>query len=892
MGKRVRLVRNAERALALRKQDAASAPVLGEEATTPHAFLQEMWDLFGDGRSIASSSARTMLMMDALEEHTRAGAVVLRPTVGTAHLLAELVRRFSGTEPFDGFVMRFAAEDDADADLPEGQREALSVIARYRSFLDEHALIEENSAASELLETGALFEAQADEPLFADPALDGWLASGAKPMTEEARISALPEGVRSRFIFAAGATAVVRAVKEALDHAIEDGAAHGEETSVVVFARDPRGMRAALAPYLASIKAKSTCRARIPFIQTDLGSALLAARGLLRGDEGWRIFATDLAYSPLSGMRAFDAERLNTELRKDSLMTCDEARSRLSEVSPSFERIAEVAQSCSVEAVQRLKEAFGKEGEEAVRLDVASERALAALEKAACDASSLGITFDVLDVLESGSIVCAEEDAVRNDVRATVSFCGMEAMDALAPASVDAVIFSDMTKGSFSVPHARPSTDGILDRMGIVDERDRYAELRAAFTVAQKAARMSVTCICPMRDHAGSQLYPSFIMDEFVEASSAGSACAVDAEGVFKVPAGSEESVVMLDEEDVVQGFGQAFAHPLETIELPRRVCGELDHLQMRDFMRMSEVKPGSPVLSASQIEAYAQCPYSWFIARKVGVQSMDEAFDGLQRGTFAHEVFKRTFDALAEEGVRRVDEENLAHVKDVAMGVFDALAEEQAKLVPGNRSIAVSERDVAALERVRRDILSSLSHMIGLPEGFSVWEGELALRPEDGIECAGAVVNGSVDRVDATEDGKFVVLDYKGSIYDHGAGVDEQGLQALPSKIQALIYAQALRKTPRFSDMTCVGALYLSYKAHTSKGLLAGSVDPLSYDVAGLSDGRRSWVRMDFQGFLDRVEELIVPLVQGMLDGRIHPDPRPGACQRCAMTFCDARAM
>ena len=79
------------------------------------------------------------------------------------------------------------------------------------------------------------------------------------------------------------------------------------------------------------------------------------------------------------------------------------------------------------------------------------------------------------------------------------------------------------------------------------------------------------------------------------------------------------------------------------------------------------------PVLSASAIEAYLQCPYSWFIGRKVRIDGLDEGFGPVEKGTFAHGVYASLFEALAAEGIRRCDDAALPHALAVLDGAYDA---------------------------------------------------------------------------------------------------------------------------------------------------------------------------------------------------------------------------
>lgn len=883
------LVRDAQRALEMRKRAATEGCILGVDITTPSAWLQEMWDVFGDERRIVEASERTLLMLRALTEECSEDTGVLSATLGTAKLLGAFVSRYAGVPAFDALFQEATALDLGF--FPPGEAAALRAVGRYLELCRAASLIEAGSAAAQLADQASVsaLQVQADEPLFTAPALSALLETCGAGQPEEPRVQPLADGVRARFAFTAGSTVIVRAVKEEVEAAVADASSAKGVPRVVVLAPDPLSLFNALASVLATEGIISTCMARVPFSRTWTGRALKAAVQLAKGSTQWRTAVTDLAYNPLSGMAPADAEQLNACVRADSLMQEEEGIALLVEASPACAAFIRLAEGPSLATAEEV--AVSVSAARIAPADRIQEAAAAdALMRVMRAADGLDSAAFALGVLDGTDVSVAEEAAVDDAVRARVEFASLGAMDANAQSGVDAVIFADMTKDAFPMPAARPATDALAERLGILCARERHAELRAAFATAEAAARTSVTCIVSLRDAAGGQSYPSFLYDEFVEAVAQGDAFSADAEGLFKVPAQAHERFRVMDEADVVRGFGQAFDQADEMLMLDAPVRGRLQALSLRGFMKMSTVKPELPLLSASQIELYAQCPYQWFIARKIGVQGLDEELDSLHAGTFAHEVFRRTFDALARRGIARITGQNVEEAQMVAAETFDALVQEQRSAVPGSRCVAATLSDEVRLRKMKEQIASALSYMQELPVAFAVSANEFKIEPEEGVEYAGAVINGSVDRVDVSEDGRFAVLDYKGSIMKHEAGCGEEVLDELPRKVQALIYAQSLPRTEAYAGMACAGALYLNYRAKEQKKFAAGSLDVGTYDARSVTDGKKSCVTMDFQMFLAQVEGYLAEQVQRMLAGDIALSPRPGACTYCPCTFCDAR--
>ena len=130
-----------------------------------------------------------------------------------------------------------------------------------------------------------------------------------------------------------------------------------------------------------------------------------------------------------------------------------------------------------------------------------------------------------------------------------------------------------------------------------------------------------------------------------------------------------------------------------------------------------------------------------------------------------------------------------------------------------------------------------------------------------------------------------------------------EDGVElSLPSYVQALIYAQAVRRKGLLADGSltradqghsaradvlephCAGALYVGYKAKTKQNLLAGSYDQARYKVSDFI-AKDSQVKGDFAQFLDLVEQNIAPFVQALASGDIAGDPRTKqSCRYCAL--------
>lgn len=238
-------------------------------------------------------------------------------------------------------------------------------------------------------------------------------------------------------------------------------------------------------------------------------------------------------------------------------------------------------------------------------------------------------------------------------------------------------------------------------------------------------------------------------------------------------------------------------------------------------------------MLSPSAIEQYLHCPYRWFVQSCIRPDAPDERFGPRELGNFAHEAFARFYDRLAEEGVRRVDAENIEAMAPRFEALVDELVREQPERRGGSRLAATTREERQRVAQLKRQLVHSLRLQAQMPPGYEVVFCEHPIEVADGVDFAGVRLRGRVDRVDAdAERERFVVIDYKGSSKDYASGLKEGDEPSVPHHVQGLIYAQALLCTDL--GLACAGALYLGYRAQSPKELLAGAYDGAAFDPAG----------------------------------------------------------
>lgn len=866
---------------------------LGCEVTTPEALLADTWELWGDSRAIVTAAQRRLLMALLLRDHSR-----FPSSSASIRSFAQFVAYRSGEPLFERILAADERERRELYGLDGVEEEVFALVFAYRQRLAGMSLIEAGCAAASSDPSHLGGRLLIAERLDAVPALTRFLYdAGGEVVGDAANVIEADPAQKSFFSFPAGAGIAWQAVHRLIAEDMR------EEASIAVGTADPLALYAVLAPMLLRDGREVGLRCSVAFDRTAFGRAVAAVEELM--DDGAHAVqeATDFMHGAFSGVSASDAQRFDARLRADRSLDGRAIRDLLRQASPSFGVLEDLIESdgpLSADAIDILQGALERTSGLTMGSHVAEEGMLEAFLALREDALAQGADRRTISELARGLSVPLSLATPGYDPQGRcVRFFDAASLGRAPAASFDGTILDGLTDAEVDASSERSSLDALAARLGLAARPSRTEELRAGFEGARRAARRSFACVMPLRDSAFEPTYPAFTLDEYVSAYAAvrGWDDAPRDDELFLFPKPLTQRAHRSGEDDLVASVGACIDPVAEVEELDGAMRGHLRSVRLLD--RLKTVTEGDevlPVLSPSAIESYLMCPYRWFVTRRLRLNELDETFSAREMGLFAHRAYAQLYERLAGEGAHRLDLASLDRARALLDEVMDdILIEYEATrgcAFEGERLLAVAPREEVEVARLREALRCSLDPLARLPEGYEVMGHEVVIAPEDGVDFAGARLNGRIDRVDVSpQTGRFAIIDYKGSLHGHSAGFsgkDDIESFELPSKVQALIYALGFQRL--HDGLSAAAALYASYRAKDGAELLAGSFDPLAYD-ASCSARSASVVEMSFASFLAMVEQRTAPFIEALKHGDIAPAPRTkDACAWCPYLGCERR--
>ena len=869
------------------------AHALGAVVSTPADWFQELWELWGDGRAIVDTQTLTYICFRTLaDQESLIGSSSLPVTKGTASSLASFYLDVAG--PFDFSTVPH--------ELFERLASAEGAVIKLGHFVEDElkrrGLCLPGAACRVLLDTVSfpavsLIGRFEQLPPYLSWFLDSMGAVGE--VFDDALVGPMAKGIRPAFLFPSGPNATGRLLADYCREFTESIDCTNESPAplrALVVCVDPKDAYSGLAPHLDVSRVRLEVVSRIPVAHTDWGMVTSVVSSLLSGRVDSALVSALLS-SPYAGLSSFEGQTAYARFRQDRSLSFGGGVSFLEENVPQFEGLSRLVRTRFSDEALAWAYALTK--------DVySSDPFMLSLETAALDSLSRsfrraeGLVLDATVVLEFAldAYLPLSFHEGPEDARTVIRLVDPSTAAQMPLSSYDAVVLAEGDSVSYAAVSSHAALDRLSEKLGVSQLRNPSNQLRSWFLeLVGLAKKEFCCCFCPS-SMGGDERYPAFFVEELASHYQQGEP---KLGNPLRIGRESGARVLVQGEDDIAHNVCSA------TEGEPERSEATLSYSMRRPQILLE--KDGSFVLSASALETYLSCPRKWFLTRKMKADHLDERLSALERGTFVHEVWQRFyagFDGIGE----RVTPANLDESKVLLAKTFDAVLSEQSERGLG-RYLPLSDFELKDTDALKSSLLDNLNVHASLLPGFVPRWQEFALTPEDGIEFAGALIRGSVDRIDVDETTKrLAVVDYKGSVAGHAAGFDPDavdkktnelrhfnpdGSLKLPSKIQSLVYAQALRQVPELSGYSPGAALYLSYRAQEPRSSVAGSCSQVVPAGVPLTDS--SIVQGDFLRYLDLAEEALVPYVERMKAGFAEPDPQGSdACSFCPALDCPRR--
>ena len=885
-GKKIVLLADFNAVAWYRKQQARQSlgALVGVWVTTPADFLREAWSVWGSGERIVSPHERMILLGQVLA----ASHTFLRTQGGVAEFAA-LAQELIGT-PFYQGVCKQASQYSA---LTQA---IIAEFERYRSLLADRECIEVGDALRHLASAMphsvcevekrlvrslplAEFAAEWDATVF-DSASVTPDASEALSAADGAASSA---SVQAELLFPLGVSAKSHAVLDALDR-------HQPHRMLMVSAHPTKAYQD-LADALVKRGFSVALQARKPFTQTFFGRAYQACRTFLSGEE-LRSSVIDYLHSPYGASQPAATYELDVLLERAKPLDQRKVLDVVRELSPHIAYLEELFSEPDASVVcdyfSEVATAAFADTPAILQEELQAIRAIKNLYEVARPLTS---HLDDLEFLVEGLSVPVRRRR-QTDGQRSVLIADAQAALGCEAQSFDVVLMSDLDSETYALSREHEGMVQFCEDIGYTLENSRADDLRSLMTHAQACAKSVFICEQVLTHESGDTAYPCFFFDEYLRPF-------VDADAKDRFPFNLNQDSVSLytySEGPFVANLACDEVVFATQPQQPRHTMSSEGKSKV--FLPRGMETDKDFILSPSAIELYLACPYRWFVERRLRPNDPYADERAIERGNIAHAVYQAFYAALEYEvGKARVTPQNVNKAQELFSLVFDeVVASAQANLFSPTSQQAAQLRRPNALMRLEETALrAQLEKTIGwfadIMPGYRTYAHEYELGSKRSITYAGFSLVGRVDRVDVNDDlATYAVIDYKGSVGSYHAGYKPDKEEfTLPNKVQALIYAQALRQ--ELPDLHPAAALYFGYRSKDEGKCLAGSYSPSSCDVSRFSEGTKSAVQASFDAYLDQVEAALAPYLERMVAGEISPNPHSkDACKYCPVPECERK--
>jgi ATP-dependent helicase/DNAse subunit B len=427
------------------------------------------------------------------------------------------------------------------------------------------------------------------------------------------------------------------------------------------------------------------------------------------------------------------------------------------------------------------------------------------------------------------------------------------------------------------------------NKLGMPPRTDPEEQERYLFYAALTAATRGVVISCMSADEAGNATRPSplvALVEGLFEpkperggrkASSATFplAAAPSPRELARTLAGSRQRAEWQEgvAADIGEGAGRrelepawlselaampgALSRAIET-ESRTRSLGPLTGQALMDDLAGSRFGP-------TTVEAFAACPYQWYVQRAVSPEVLGPDSEPLKIGVAIHEVLQKLYERRQGE---RPETDTLADWLGLVRETVDQVFAEPRLALDGT-DVLSRVRKMRVIRMVRDFLEASAGKQLGsfYPAHLEFGFGPIDMETPGGRTwgLAGRIDRIDLDRGEAGD--QAIVIDYKSGGVTHLKRSDLQKT----GKVQMPLYLHALAQGGQDSGLTPVAGIYISLRDGARRGAFAEQFVPVAGDWGLVStDGKGD----SLEAWIEEGLEIAGAAMEDLLSGRIQHDP------------------
>jgi probable DNA repair protein len=270
-------------------------------------------------------------------------------------------------------------------------------------------------------------------------------------------------------------------------------------------------------------------------------------------------------------------------------------------------------------------------------------------------------------------------------------------------------------------------------------------------------------------------------------------------------------------------------------------------------------------------IRDHAACPFRALARHRLGAESLEVPHAGLdakERGTLVHRLLAQAWAQLKTRGaLEAIPDDDLDAL--LARSAEDAVARirRERPTVLSGRFAGIERRRLARLAREWLELEKRR-------EGFTV----LATEDKRRIEIGGLTLNARLDRVDRTDDGRRIVIDYKTGAASPGAMLGER-----PDEPQLPLYVVG-------AELDAAAVAFAHVKAGEMRFSALARDEDLLPDTRAFSESRYRDRYGSWQEVVAAWRADLARIAGAFVAGRAEVNPKqyPGTCLYCDVKpFC-----